>query len=89
MELGMIGLGRMGGGMARRLLRGGHRVLVTDRSPEPIQELEREGAVAAYSREQLVAKLIPPRAIWIMLPAGEVTEQAIAELVPLLAAGDT
>src|SRR5689334_5642542 len=89
MELGLIGLGRMGAGMVRRLLRGGHRVVVNNRSPGPIKELESEGAVGAYSFEELVGALTAPRALWIMLPAGDVTEQAIAALVPLLEAGDT
>ncbi len=70
MELGLIGLGRMGAGMARRLLRGGHRVVVNNRSPDPIKELEAEGAAGAYSPVDLVAALAPPRAIWVMLPAG-------------------
>jgi 6-phosphogluconate dehydrogenase len=89
MELGLIGLGRMGAGMTRRLLRGGHRVVVNNRSPDPIKELEADGAVGAYSPADLVAALAPPRAIWIMLPAGKVTEQMITTLVPLLAPGDT
>lgn len=89
MEVAIIGLGRMGAGMARRLMRHGHRVVVTNRSPEPVKELEQEGAVAAYSPEEVVSKLTPPRAIWIMLPAGAVTEQMIDTLVPLLATNDT
>jgi len=89
MELGLIGLGRMGAGMARRLLRGGHRVVVNNRSPDPIKELETEGAAGAYSVEALVGALAPPRAIYVMLPAGDVTERMIATLVPLLAPGDT
>jgi 6-phosphogluconate dehydrogenase len=89
MELGLIGLGRMGAGMARRLLRGGHRVVVNNRSPDPIKALEVEGAVGAYSVEDLVGALAAPRAIWVMLPAGDVTEQMIETLVPLLTPGDT
>ncbi|GAB4206016.1 MAG: decarboxylating 6-phosphogluconate dehydrogenase [Roseiflexaceae bacterium] len=89
MELGLIGLGRMGAGMARRWLRGGHRVVVNNRSPEPIKELEADGAEGAYSVEELVQKLQAPRAIWIMLPAGNVTEQMINTLIPLLSPGDT
>ena len=89
MELGLIGLGRMGAGMARRLLRGGHRVVVNNRSPDPIKELEADGAVGAYSVEELVGALAAPRAIWIMLPAGQVTEQMISTLIPLLSPGDT
>ncbi|HEY3232551.1 MAG TPA: decarboxylating 6-phosphogluconate dehydrogenase [Roseiflexaceae bacterium] len=89
MELGLTGLGRMGAGMARRWLRGGHRVVVNNRSPDPIKELETDGAVGAYSVEALVGALAAPRAIWIMLPAGDVTEKMIATLMPLLAPGDT
>ena len=88
MELGLIGLGRMGAGMARRLLRNGHRVVVNNRSPDPIKALEAEGAVGAYSVEELVGALAAPRAIWVMLPAGDVTEQMIETLVPLLTPGD-
>ncbi|MFO7170492.1 MAG: decarboxylating 6-phosphogluconate dehydrogenase [Chloroflexota bacterium] len=89
MDIGLIGLGRMGAGMARRWLRHGHRVVVTNRSHGPIKELEADGAVGAYSYEELVKALPQPRAIWIMLPAGGVTEQAIDALVPLLSPGDT
>ncbi len=89
MELGLIGLGRMGAGMARRLLRNGHRVVVNNRSPDPIKALEGEGAVGAYSVEELVGALAAPRAIWVMLPAGDVTEQMIDTLAPLLTPGDT
>ena len=74
MEIGLIGLGRMGAGMARRWLRGGHRVVVNNRSRGPIDELAADGAVAAYTVEGLVNTLATPRAIWIMLPAGDVTE---------------
>jgi 6-phosphogluconate dehydrogenase len=89
MELGLTGLGRMGAGMARRWLRGGHRVVVNNRSHDPIKELETDGAVGAYSVEALVGALAAPRAIWIMLPAGDVTEKMIATLMPLLTPGDT
>src|SRR5919205_3119820 len=89
MEVGLIGLGRMGAGMARRWLRGGHHVVVNNRSPGPTKELESEGAIGTYSLEELVSKLQPPRAIWIMLPAGDVTDQAINTLIPLLDEGDT
>ncbi|HWQ13570.1 MAG TPA: decarboxylating 6-phosphogluconate dehydrogenase [Roseiflexaceae bacterium] len=89
MDIGLIGLGRMGAGMARRWLRRGHRVVVTNRSHGPIKELEADGAVGAYSYAELVAALPAPRAIWIMLPAGGVTDRAIDDLAPLLAPGDT
>ena len=71
MELAMIGLGKMGGNMARRLLRAGHRVVGYNRSPEPTQELKVEaGLEAAFSLEEVVSKLAPPRAVWVMVPAG-------------------
>jgi 6-phosphogluconate dehydrogenase len=89
MEIGITGLGRMGAGMAERWLRGGHRVVANNRSREPIDELAAKGAEPAYSVEELVSKLAAPRAIWIMLPAGNVTEQMIAKLIPLLEPGDT
>ncbi|HBY99557.1 MAG TPA: decarboxylating 6-phosphogluconate dehydrogenase [Chloroflexi bacterium] len=89
MEVGIIGLGRMGAGMSKRWLRGGHRVVGYNRSPGPVKELEAVGGIGAYSMEALVDRLTAPRAIWIMLPAGEVTEQAIKAAAPLLAPGDT
>lgn len=89
MEIGLIGLGRMGAGMARRWIRGGHTVVVNNRSADPIKELEQDGAIGAYSVEELVSKLSAPRAIWIMLPAGDITENMIDTLIPLLSPGDT
>ncbi len=89
MEIGITGLGRMGAGMAERWLRGGHRVVVHNRGRGPVDELAAKGADPAYSVEELVSKLQTPRAIWIMLPAGEVTERMIATLIGLLAPGDT
>jgi 6-phosphogluconate dehydrogenase len=85
----MVGLGRMGAGMTRRLLRGGHQVVGMDRNADVVQQLEQEGASPAYSLQELVGKLATPRAIWLSLPAGDITEQAISDLIPLLAAGDT
>jgi 6-phosphogluconate dehydrogenase len=84
----MIGLGRMGGGMAQRLMRGGHQVVGTTRDDDRIKQLEQEGLEAAYSLQEVVSKLATPRNIWLSLPAGEVTEQVITELMPLLSAGD-
>jgi 6-phosphogluconate dehydrogenase len=89
MEIGITGLGRMGAGMAERWLRGGHRVVAHNRSRGPVDELAAKGAEPAYTLEELVSKLAAPRAIWIMLPAGDVTERAIHTLIPLLAPGDT
>ena len=89
MELGMIGLGRMGGNMAQRLLNGGHRIVAFDLNAESVQALEREGAAGASSIPELVAQLPPPRAVWVMLPAGEPTEGAIREVSQALSQGDT
>ena len=88
MDIAMIGLGRMGGNMASRLLRGGHRVVVYNRSSGPIHAAEAEGAEGAESIEDVVAKLAAPRAVWLMLPAGDVTEAAVTQLADLLAVGD-
>ena len=87
MQLGMIGLGRMGANMVRRLLKGGHHCVAFDRTPRVVEELVREKAVGASSLADLVKKLDKPRAIWLMVPAA-VVDQMIAELVPLLDAGD-
>ena len=89
MQLAMVGLGRMGGNMVRRLLRGGHECVVYARSAETRQQFVSDGAVAAESLEDLVAKLTPPRAVWLMVPSGEVTEQNVQRLGGLLAKGDT
>jgi 6-phosphogluconate dehydrogenase len=86
-QLGMIGLGRMGANMARRLLAGGHECVVFDRSPKAIEELTREKAIGASSLEDLVKKLATPRAVWLMVPAAAV-DSTIADLLPLLAPGD-
>jgi 6-phosphogluconate dehydrogenase len=89
MEIAMIGLGRMGANMAQRLMRGGHRVVGYDPADAARTLLEKSGAETAASLEQMVAKLKAPRAVWLMVPAGEITDSTIANLVPLLAAGDT
>jgi 6-phosphogluconate dehydrogenase len=88
MDIGMIGLGRMGGNMAQRLLRGGHRVIGFAPSPDTRRSIEDKGAESAESLAALVAKLPAPRTLWLMVPAGEVTDATLAELLPLLAAGD-
>jgi 6-phosphogluconate dehydrogenase len=89
MQLAMIGLGRMGANIVRRLARAGHTAVVYDRDPKPGEALAKEGATAAKSLEDVVAKLATPRAIWIMLPAGAATESTIDTLIPMLAKGDT
>jgi 6-phosphogluconate dehydrogenase len=89
MEIAMIGLGRMGANMAQRLLRGGHKVVGYDPAEAARTMLEKNGAATAVSLEQMVAKLQTPRAIWLMVPAGEITDNTVNALVPLLAAGDT
>ena len=88
MEIGMVGLGRMGGNMAQRLLRAGHRVVAYDLSAEAVGASEAQGAVGAPSLEGLPVQLSAPRSVWVMLPAGPATESAIEELVPLLSPGD-
>ncbi len=88
MQLGIVGLGRMGGNIARRLMRNAHQVVVNDRNPAAIDALVVEGAQGAKDLPTLVGHLARPRAIWVMLPAGEPTEQTLAQLADLLDAGD-
>jgi 6-phosphogluconate dehydrogenase len=88
MEIGIAGLGRMGANIARRLMAGGHRVVVANRSPGPVDELVGEGAVAAYSWAELVEKLAAPRTIWLMVPAGDPTEQLLEDFAAMLSPGD-
>jgi 6-phosphogluconate dehydrogenase len=87
MQLGMIGLGRMGANMVRRLLKGGHQCVVYDMSPKAVEELVKEKAIGGSSLADFVKKLQKPRAIWLMVPAA-VVDKSIADLVPLLEAGD-
>src|ERR1700748_2465513 len=87
MQLGMIGLGRMGANMVRRLLKHGHQCVVYDRSADAVKGLVQEKAIGAASLAEFVQKLAKPRAIWLMVPAG-VVDASIADLVPLLEAGD-
>ena len=88
MELGMVGLGKMGGNMTRRLLRHGHRVVVYDRHRDAVDRLAADGAVPAIDLAGLVQHLSPPRAVWVMLPAGEATESAIGQLAESMSADD-
>ena len=88
MELGMIGLGRMGSNMAQRLVLGGHRVVTYDLDAAAVQSSGQFGAEGASSLEDLARRLGPPRAVWVMVPAGQATEDTIAGLAPLLSPGD-
>ncbi|MBI4525989.1 MAG: decarboxylating 6-phosphogluconate dehydrogenase [Deltaproteobacteria bacterium] len=89
MELGMIGLGRMGASMVERLLRAGHRVVVHDMNPAAVAKVVCQGAVGALNHPRLCAELAPPRAIWLMVPAGEPVDQTIQSLMPQLRPDDT
>jgi len=88
MQLGVIGLGRMGGNIVRRLLRGGHQCIVFDQQTERIRTLAEEGATGGADLEDVVARLKKPRAVWVMLPAGEVTEHMVTQLGALMESGD-
>ena len=88
MDLGMVGLGKMGSRMTQRLLGAGHQVFVFDRNKVAIQEAEVHGAVGAESLQDLVAKMETPRAIWIMVPAGDPTENTVSELASMMSASD-
>src|SRR5262245_41926123 len=88
MQLGMIGLGRMGANMVRRLLQRGHECVVFDMSPKAVEELVHEKAIGAHDVQDLTRKLAAPRAIWLMVPAA-VVDKAISNLLPHLEAGDT
>ncbi len=89
MRIGFVGLGRMGANMVRRLVRDGHEVVAFNRTPEKTREIMTEGAEGAFSLTELVAKLPAPRAVWVMVPAGDATEAMIDELMSLLEPGDT
>ena len=89
MELGMVGLGRMGANMVQRLLRGGHKITGFDPNADARKAIEANGAASAESLRELVAKMPSPRAIWLMVPAGKITDDTVDALLPLLARGDT
>jgi 6-phosphogluconate dehydrogenase len=89
MQLGMVGLGKMGGNMVSRLVRDGHKCVVFDRDPQAVQKLVAEGAEGAGTLEELTAKLKAPRAVWVMVPAGAPTDQTVLALADLMQAGDT
>ncbi len=89
MQIGIIGLGRMGANIARRLMRAGHSCVVHDRNPEAIAAVAADGGVAAPTVGELVARLEAPRAVWLMVPSGEITENSVNEVAGLLSSGDT
>jgi 6-phosphogluconate dehydrogenase len=88
MQLGMVGLGRMGANMTRRLLRGGHQLVVSDLSPETVKQVAGEGASGSSSLEDLVGKLQAPRAVWVMVPSGGPTENTVQSLLQHMQSGD-
>ncbi len=88
MELGIVGLGRMGANMARRLMRDGHEIVAYDVNPDAISRLTGEGAEGANSLEEMASKLSAPRSVWIMVPAGEITEQTVDAVATVLESGD-
>jgi 6-phosphogluconate dehydrogenase len=89
MQIGVIGLGRMGANIVRRLTRAGHSCVVYDSNATPGEALAKEGAIAAASAQSLVETLKAPRTVWVMLPAGKVTEDMVKELAGMMRAGDT
>ena len=89
MQIAMVGLGRMGANMVRRLMRGGHECVVFDRNLENVRALEKEGTKGTASLAELAKHLDQPRAVWVMVPAGDPTGQTVADLARALAGGDT
>lgn len=89
MQIGMVGLGRMGGNMAKRLLRDGHNVVAFDPNADAVAELSKAGASGASTLEDLASQLDTPRTVWVMVPAGEITENTVRELPSILQKGDT
>ena len=89
MQIAMVGLGRMGGNMVRRLMKGGHSCVVYDRGADAVAALAKEGAAGSNTLQDMVAKLQKPRAVWIMVPAGKPTEDTVQALAALLESGDT
>ncbi len=88
MELGIVGLGRMGANMARRLMRDGHKIVAYDANPEAVAELVGEGATGAASLQELAATMTAPRSVWVMVPAGEITEKTVEGVAAVLEKGD-
>jgi len=89
MQIGMVGLGRMGGNMARRLMKGGHEVVAFATDPKAVQQLAGEGATGTVTLDDFVAKLRPPRVAWVMVPAGAATEQVVMDVARRMERGDT
>ena len=89
MQLGMVGLGRMGGNMVRRLMRSGHACVVFDLNAQTVKQCERDGAIGAASLDDLIQKLTPPRAVWVMLPAGAATDETVTALAERMDADDS
>src|SRR5687767_1293518 len=87
MQLGIVGMGRMGANMARRLIKAGHEIVVLDRKPATVETMAKEGAVGSTSLADMVQKMKPPRAVWLMVPAAGV-DQSISQLEPLLQKDD-
>jgi 6-phosphogluconate dehydrogenase len=88
MMIGMVGLGKMGANMAKRLMRGGHKVVVSDLNPANVQQIAADGAIASASMDDMVAKLAAPRVVWLMIPAGDPTEKTVLALAEKLQRGD-
>ncbi len=89
MQLGMVGLGRMGANMTRRLMQGGHKLVVSDLSADAVKQLAGEGATGSASLADLVSKLTAPRAAWVMVPSGDATQKTVETLLSLMQSGDT
>jgi 6-phosphogluconate dehydrogenase len=88
MMIGLVGLGKMGANMAKRLMRGGHKVVVSDLNPANVQQMAGEGAIGSASMDDMVAKLVAPRVVWLMIPAGDPTEKTVVALAEKLQRGD-
>ncbi|HEY4839132.1 MAG TPA: decarboxylating 6-phosphogluconate dehydrogenase [Candidatus Acidoferrales bacterium] len=88
MMIGMVGLGKMGANMAKRLMRGGHKVVVSDLNPANVQQIAADGAISSASMDDMVAKLVAPRVVWLMIPAGDPTEKTVVALAEKLQRGD-
>ena len=89
MQIGMVGLGKMGANMTRRLMRGKHQLVVSDLSPDNVRQLASEGALASSSLDDFISKLRPPRVVWLMVPAGDPTEKTVVALSEKMSTGDT